>query len=131
MKLKIAGCYRELPHGDEAGVKLSDLVSESVQPHEDEVIAYLQSGIIFITCFGFVGDVLNPDSDFEVAPHLLTDGSWLWYNDLYYYVKNYHVRLPSEFVNHMKSKEWKISPEEIDLEAIEKEYDESGVTPYW
>ncbi|WP_253191439.1 hypothetical protein [Streptomyces sp. M1013] len=32
------------------------------------------------------------------AGSLLTDGAWLWRDDLAYYVAKYHLVLPSDFV---------------------------------
>jgi len=31
---------------------------------------------------------------------LLTDGHWTWRNDLAYYVENYRIGLPDEFIQH-------------------------------
>ncbi len=40
------------------------------------------------------------------------DGIWAWYADLVYYVEKYHVRLPNEFMEHMKMNNWMVPPEE-------------------
>lgn len=41
-------------------------------------------------------------------PPALTDGTWEWPSDLAYYVREHHVRLPAEFLQHMVSRRWEI-----------------------
>jgi hypothetical protein len=50
---------------------------------------------------------------------LFTDGVWEWPAYLSYYVREYHSRLPDEFVANMKENNW-IVPEVSVLEVTEK-----------
>lgn len=120
MKLKKVGFFRELRHGDEDGASLKELINHISQKNESKIISYLNQGKLFITCLGINRDVLDRSSPFISPPHILTDGFWTWPNDLPYYIEKYHVRLPDEFISHMQSKNWIISPEsEINLEVLE------------
>ncbi|MGV9280248.1 hypothetical protein [Streptomyces sp. NPDC003730] len=48
---------------------------------------------------GAQADVLDPGGPILVsAGSLLTDGAWLWRDDLAYYVAEYHLALPGDFV---------------------------------
>src|SRR5262249_54299803 len=47
----------------------------------------------------------NPQSEI-CSLVLLTDGEWIWPNDLRYYVRVYHCQIPEEFVLHMLSHNW-------------------------
>jgi hypothetical protein len=52
-----------------------------------------------------------------------TDGRWVWPRDLAYYVREYHVRLPPEFVEHICESGRK-APEftREDMERLETDY---------
>lgn len=53
------------------------------------------------------------------TPHE-ADGTWAWYGDLAYYVEKYHVRLPNEFIEHMKMNNWMVSPEDtVDIDNLQ------------
>jgi hypothetical protein len=116
-KLNKVGFFRELPHGDEDGPILREMVSSS--PHQDEanVLNYLNLGEELITCLGLTSDVLYPSSEM-ISPHILTDGVWAWPLDLEYYVRTYHVQLPEPFLRHMNKNQWKIPA--IDQETLEQ-----------
>jgi hypothetical protein len=119
-KLNKVGFFQELSHGDDDGPKLRELVQQHENDYEHDVIAYLLCGKEFITCLGFTSDVLNPDSGFKISPNITTDGVWAWPLDLAYYVKEYHVKLPDEFLSHMKRNQWVI-PNITDNELMEFE----------
>lgn len=131
MTLKMAGGFRELAHGKKTGPSLTECISDYPQENERQIIQYLKSGIIFMACMGVFKDVLDDTRNFWIAPHLLTDGSWLWYNDLSYYVETYHARVPPKFVRAMKLNQWKVPPENsIDLNELESRYDSQSIEFY-
>jgi hypothetical protein len=43
----------------------------------------------------------------------LTDGVWVWPEGLAHYVETHCVRLPDEFMNHMRSQGWRVPAEPI------------------
>jgi hypothetical protein len=105
-KVNTVGFFQELSHGDSDGPKLRDSLQQTSDKHETEIVGYLLSGKILIACFGIASDILNPSSEFKIAPHIMTDGVWAWPQDLAYYVKEYHVLLPDSFINHMIANQW-------------------------
>lgn len=44
----------------------------------------------------------------------LTDGEWLWPDGLAHYLEVHEVRLPEEFVDHVRTRALKVAEEEID-----------------
>jgi hypothetical protein len=79
-------------------------------------------------------EYLNPERDLDFSgTHLFndrlaniesvggfgwySDGEWVWSNATWYYIKNYHFRIPQDFVEHMAAKNWS-PPKEIDKTEI-------------
>jgi len=119
MKLKKIGFFSELMHGDDDGPKLKNQIRDKSGEEEVSIIKYLNSGILYIASPGIVMDVLQESDNIICAPHIFTDGVWAWPGDLSYYVKNYHVELPQEFMEYVERKDYKIPSEgEIDLEKL-------------
>lgn len=49
-------------------------------------------------------DVLDPDGpDLPGIGSMYTDGTWIWREDLRYYLATYHVALPDDFVKHIRA----------------------------
>lgn len=111
MKLKKVGFFRELRHGMPDGPELRSLLSPSPYEHEDRIAQYLRNGVLLIASPGVIEDVLSP-GQLIGGPHILTDGVWAWPSDLAHYVEKYHVRLPSEFTDHMAQRNWAVPPED-------------------
>ena len=89
---------------------LKELVADSPQDHEAEIITYLEKSPNYSAMGKTVRDALNPASSLPLYPGTNTDGLYLWPLELAYYVRTYHVRLPQHFVERMKSKNWNPPP---------------------
>ncbi len=120
MKLKRVGFFRELDHGDPNGPKLVEHVSDHPQPDEDRLVDYLRGGILLIGSPGVVYDVLDNKAGPVGSPNILTDGVWAWPGDLPYYVEKYHLRLPKEFVEHVRGRSFR-PPVEGEIDTCELE----------
>lgn len=108
MKLKKVGFFRELGHGDLDGPSLVEAMNAKPQPYEPKIVDYLRSGLLLIGCPGVVGDVVDESADPIGAPHIMTDGAWAWPGDLPLYVERYHVKLPGEFIDHVRLRSLKL-----------------------
>lgn len=107
MKLKQVGFFKELRHGEPDGPSLRE--SASSEPCNDEaLLAYLNSGELYIASPGTVKDVLSDSGEVIGTASLLTDGEWVWPQDLVYYKRNYNVPLPDMFLAHMAENNWEI-----------------------
>jgi hypothetical protein len=49
---------------------------------------------------------------------ILTDGAWYWYAVLIYYVKEYHVAVDPDFIQHAKNMRWAIDCNTIDVRNV-------------
>lgn len=73
-----------------------------------ELIQYLRSGVVLAATAALTHDVLSRDRTIIGGLSLLTDGHWLWYSDLAYYVEHHHVALDAAFIAHTQSREWTV-----------------------
>jgi hypothetical protein len=78
------------------------------------VLAYLRAGQVWIRFHGWS----YCRFECEVEPSVLgdcdlTDGVWMWPEGLAHYVEAHSVRLPDEFVDHMRSRGWQVPVEPI------------------
>lgn len=118
-KLRRAGFFCELPHGDADGPTLRAAISPTAAEDEERTVEYLRSGAVLIGTPGIARDVLD-ETRVAGAPHVLTDGTWAWPGDLAYYVATYHARVDDAFVEHMRRRGWRPpQEEELDLLALE------------
>ena len=107
--MQYCGFFRELAHGRPNGGSLAELVQSEPGPDDKAIVEYLNSGKCVIASPGVEIDVLAEDGTLSGTYHIMTDGSWVWPQDLAYYVENYHVMLPEEFLREMRSNDW-VSP---------------------
>jgi hypothetical protein len=91
---------------------LADLVSEHAQEHEEQIAGYLESAPNYSAMGKVVGDALNLRNKVLLFPGSNSDGIFCWQTELAYYVRTYHVRLPPEFIERMRSRNWRPPKEE-------------------
>ncbi|MEU9217001.1 hypothetical protein AB0D47_10710 [Streptomyces sp. NPDC048376] len=78
---------------------IKDAVRSSGDGNEHRLVGYLRRGSGIWSEMGAEADVLDPEAPTLVSGgSLLTDGVWLWRDDLAYYVDRYHLALPADFV---------------------------------
>ncbi|MCZ4120238.1 hypothetical protein [Streptomyces sp. H39-S7] len=119
-RFPFVGDFRELQHGRPDGPSLRSAVCAQEPPHALELVQYLRGGAVVAATASTVFDVLSPGNDVIGGLHLLTDGRWLWYSDLAYYVENHRVALDPRFVVHAQGNDW-VAPQlsRADLLALE------------
>ena len=126
MNLKRQGYFREMPHGRQEDFSIQEAVGKLAEEIQSKVVSYLEHGIEIISCAGMAEDIINPERGCSGSPGVLTDGRWFWPGDLAYYVRNYKVKLPEEFIKTMEENSWEISIsfDDLDLEelSLEGEY---------
>jgi len=113
------GYYKEMPHGEESDPSIKDFIGKKIE-NKKEVCDYLKKGMVLAACGQVVKDVIHPEKGIAGTPDDMTDGKWLWPGDLAYYVENYDLQLPKEFVEYMKEKNWKV-PDNLDIDFDELE----------
>lgn len=120
MNIKSQGYFKEMPHGTSTCPSIKDYIGKEDLSMVEKICTYLTSGIAIAVTPGIVNDVIDPDKGVAGTPSALTDGTWVWPGDLAYYVKNYRLKLPDEFVKTMQDSNWEITItlEDIDFDTL-------------
>lgn len=120
MNIKSQGYFKEMPHGTSTCPSIKDYIGKEDIAMVEKICTYLTSGIAIAVTPGIVNDVIDPDKGVAGTPSALTDGTWVWPGDLAYYVKNYRLKLPDEFVKTMQDSNWEITLtlEDIDFDTL-------------
>ncbi|MFI6699367.1 hypothetical protein ACIBJC_10420 [Streptomyces sp. NPDC050509] len=113
--LGLLGFYDELDAGPGAGQpngSLPEAVRPTGEPDEASLVAYLDAGHYLIDVMEFGRDVItgDPHRHSPGCSSLLTDGTWLWRQDLPHYVETHHVALPEAFTEHVRGKDYRMPP---------------------
>ncbi|MBO4165282.1 hypothetical protein [Micromonospora antibiotica] len=122
--MKTAGFFREL------GPDPVEVYTESIHaqlaprplPDADRVVRYLRDGHGLIDVMGAESDALGSGRHIVGGASVLTDGEWLWRDDLRFYVETYHARLPEDFLAAIRANNYEIPELRVeDLRAAGKE----------
>jgi hypothetical protein len=78
-------------------------------PHEEKkkIISYLESGKTLLFVPKLYKDCMD-ETKYIKGASIITDGTWFWKSYVNYYLRNYNVDLPKNFLNHMSKNNWKI-----------------------
>jgi hypothetical protein len=90
----------------------------------DEVVAYLRAGHVLIDFMDIQDDVFDNSRQVLGGPTILTDGEWLWREDLAYYAGRHNVALPEEFLAHIRRHAYVVP--DVDEPALEECTDHAG-----
>jgi len=109
---RLVGDFHELSHGRFESPSIRWAVRATAAPHEPDLLRYLRAGTVLAASPGITHDVLGAqDTLIDIGGLcLLTDGTWLWYSDLAYYVEHYHLELDPRFTAHAHSHHWTTPP---------------------
>ena len=120
MNLKTIGYFKEMPHGNKTGASIYNFINKGNSDEIERICHYLESGIEFIVSPEISEDIINPAKGTAGVISDYTDGTWLWPGDLSYYVKNYNVKLPDEFIATMVQNKWivPITSDDMDCENL-------------
>ncbi|MDQ0405613.1 hypothetical protein ABVB69_08660 [Streptomyces sp. NPDC000349] len=123
--IRTVGFFREQASswGIEREHSIHELVRPAGEADEEAIVNYLVNGADIFSEMGAELDVLSPD-EFPIAggASLKTDGTWVWRLDLPHYVDAYHVALPDDFLQTIRSREYVVPQlEEDTLFAILEE----------
>ena len=118
-QLKPLGFYQECDELSWNG-SIHQSISSTAHHEEDKILAYLRQGFVILATTHIARDVFSPEGVPICAPHLLTDGVWIWPRTLIYYIEKYHCRLPEEFLIYLRSQNWRFPERDtINGDALE------------
>ena len=92
----------------ESAEEVSALAETAPRAWETLALRYLQQGTTVLASPSWGRDLLDPRAGNTCQYAVLTDGTWVWPNDLAYYLRTYHVVLPEEFLDHMATCDWTV-----------------------
>ena len=119
MELRTVGYYKEMPHGKETDNSIFDFIYKESKDNAEKIYQYLKSGVEFVVSPEVTQDIITPEKGTSGVASDYTDGIWLWPGDLAYYVKNYNLKLPDEFISTMEQNNWQISKTIDDMDYSE------------
>ena len=97
----------------------NELVDPDWRPTEREsLVQYVQSGVVAAQSYGYSWCRFRCGaSDPDMGTQDLTDGTWVWPEGLYHYLRAHSLRLPDEFARHAADNSFAVScsmPSETD-----------------
>ncbi len=99
------GFFKELPYG-RSDESIEDwLLPKNREPSHDRetLLAYLRTGEPRSVAAGIETDVLAKEKKIIGPMRILSDGNWQWPASLTYYVENYNLQIPQEFVSYVEA----------------------------
>ena len=102
--------------------ELSNLKRDVPHNMEQNILYYLNGGYQVALILGIAQDFLDPNRRIIGPPNIWTDGTWAWTSDVLYYVEQYHIQLPDDFLLHMAQNNWQCprldSIDDLELDDI-------------
>jgi hypothetical protein len=100
--MRLLGFFAELHDGEHWSYTGSILeATRPVSlPDETSILEYLKQGLPVVDFMEATQDVINRDQYVLGGSSILTDGVWLWREDLSHYLARYHLQLDSDFLHH-------------------------------
>lgn len=100
--MRVIGVFRELePGGNQSMQSIHEVVGILNDNLAKLILDYLSSGITVFDVMGVTIDPIDKTTCISGGPGLVTDGEWIWREDLKYFVEKYNVGLPQDFLNHV------------------------------
>jgi hypothetical protein len=117
ISMRTVGFFGELWATDalEAQPSLLESIRPEPAPHESEIVAYLKGGHVLIDMMDTTRDAVTGDEWILGASTTLTDGEWLWRQDLAHYVQRHHVRLPDAFLATVRANNYKVPERDFEM----------------
>lgn len=131
VKLRPVVHYREFPFGTSHDPSMRQFMSPEPWEYQADVLAYLRSGYILGLPMGAdlpdwfdASDRANPliEGRREGGATPMTDGVWFWPAGLIHFIEKYNVRVPQEFIDHAKSRAWRIDRASLSQGSYEYDY---------
>ncbi|WP_283150480.1 hypothetical protein [Silvimonas soli] len=97
--MRVIGLFRELGGQIDASTKsIYSMLGQLPQDEMVPVVRYLRSGVPVFDIMEATIDPLDRVTHISGGPSLVSDGTWIWRNDLVYFVEKYRIGLPADFV---------------------------------
>lgn len=103
--MQVVGVFRELTHCRSAThlPSIHDVRNGLTREASVVMARYLRDGTPLVDVMEATPDPFDSAIFINGGPSLLSDGTWVWREDLAHYVECYLVGLPDEFVEHARA----------------------------
>jgi hypothetical protein len=98
-------------------------VGQAPLPDVDRVVGYLRAGHVLIDFMDSRDDLFDASRQIIGGPTTLTDGEWFWRDDLAHYVSRHNVRIPDEFLQAIRERQYVVP--ELDEATLDRCADEA------
>ena len=126
--VKPVGIYREMYRKRPAHLPL---LAESYTTRDIEdrskIIEYMRLGEPVFDVLEDVVDVVDGKEWIRSGPSLISDGEWLWRVDSIYYLSNYALDIPDDFLEHVRSQDYRPSS---DIDVSDESFD-AAISAYF
>lgn len=114
-KLKPVGIYREMYRTPRTELpSLEESYTRRVIGDRSSVVEYMRAGTPVFDVMEDVVDLVGRREWIRSGPSLLSDGVWVWRVDSAYYLQNYSLDMPDEFLEHVRQRNYR-PDNDIDL----------------
>jgi hypothetical protein len=123
--------FREFPFGTADDPSMRDSFSPGPWQMQDKALAYLRAGHVLAVLMGAdLADPFDPsaranpviDGKVEGGATPMTDGTWLWPAALIYFIEQYNLRVPHEFIDHAAASGWRVDRQVVSQGLYEYDY---------
>lgn len=98
MKFNKIGFYSEISKDESDKEHIKDYINKFKSKNKQKVLNYLNNGICLVACGGTFPDIIDDKKDVKLNHDFLTDGEYVWYRDISYYVDKYNVYIDENFL---------------------------------
>ena len=116
--MKPIGYFEEYEYGLKQSGSIKSLINKFVggEDLKQKVLKYMMDGYVSSVSPCFVYDIISDNNLLIGELQTLTDGTYYWPSNYIYYIENYDILVPNEFISHMKENNWKVP--NIDLDSL-------------
>lgn len=112
IEMQVVGLFRELTREKPAFLpSIIDAKGKLAAAQVSQVAAFLRRGVPVFDVMEATPDPFDPKTFLKGGPSLVSDGHWVWREDLAHYVERYQVGLPSQFIAHVQQSNGSIADE--------------------
>ena len=125
--MKAVGMFTEFGPVRQSEPQDSIMDHVAAEPFDDvdQVVSYLRAGHPLIDMMDVQKDVFDRSQPSIMnGSSILTDGDWLWREDLAYYVRKHNVMLPDEFLESIRQRNYVVP--EVDEAVLDQAGEEAA-----
>ncbi|MER6843805.1 hypothetical protein [Streptomyces platensis] len=125
--MKMLPVFEEVQAEDQGLFQRASLsqLAGRLNPALREPLAMYLTGSCSLLAAGNIQDPMNSEKGVVVPFGYCTDGEWVWPAYWGYFVQEYGVQIPDEFIDHVRGRNFTPTPlSDKELDRVEEEFEE-------